>query len=311
MQVVTTVLKFVPLAIIGVVGLFFIDGDNLTPFAPEGTWSAISAAAPLTLWAFIGLESATVAAGEVKDPERTIPRATIIGTLAATLVYILTTVAVMGVVPQGELAASSSPFALAAGEMFGGGWDKVIALVAMIATFGALNGWIMLQGRVPLAAAEDGLFPAPFAQGARRAQDAGVRPGRLVRARLGPDAHELHAGPRRGVHVHHPAGDADDAGAVRVQRGRAGAPVSHRAGAVRPAAHFVRDVGHRRARVRLLGLGDHGLRQGHHRQGIRAAARRHPDLRRDEVVAGAAERRARRVPPARPCPSCELAGSAR
>ena len=75
-QVVTTVLKFVPLAIIGVVGLFFIDSDNLTPFAPEGTWSAISAAAPLTLWAFIGLESATVAAGEVKDPERTIPRAT-------------------------------------------------------------------------------------------------------------------------------------------------------------------------------------------------------------------------------------------
>ena len=60
-QVVTTVLKFVPLAIIGVVGLFFIDGDNLTPFAPDGTWSAISAAAPLTLWAFIGLESATVA----------------------------------------------------------------------------------------------------------------------------------------------------------------------------------------------------------------------------------------------------------
>ena len=163
-QVVTTVLKFVPLAIIGVVGLFFIDGDNLTPFAPEGTWTAISAAAPLTLWAFIGLESATVAAGEVKDPERTIPRATIIGTLAATLVYILTTVAVMGVVPQGELAASSSPFALAAGEMFGGGWDKVIALVAMVATFGALNGWILLQGRVPLAAAEDGLFPAAFAK---------------------------------------------------------------------------------------------------------------------------------------------------
>ena len=70
----------------------------------------------------------------------------------------------MGVVPQGELAASSSPFALAAAEMFGGGWDKVIALVAMVATFGALNGWIMLQGRVPLAAAEDGLFPAPFAK---------------------------------------------------------------------------------------------------------------------------------------------------
>ncbi|HEY8769494.1 MAG TPA: amino acid permease, partial [Thermoleophilaceae bacterium] len=149
-QVVTTVVKFVPLAIIGVVGLFFVKSSNLTPFAPHGTWSAISAAAPLTLWAFIGLESATVAAEEVKDPKRNIPKATVYGTLAATVVYLITTFAIMGVVPSGRLAQSSSPFALAAGDMFGGSWDKVIALVAMAATFGALNGWIMLQGRVPL-----------------------------------------------------------------------------------------------------------------------------------------------------------------
>jgi APA family basic amino acid/polyamine antiporter len=163
-QLVTTVLKFVPLAIIGIVGLFFIHGGNYTPFAPHGTGSAISAAAPLCLWAFIGLESAAVAAGEVKDPEKTIPRATIIGTLAATLVYILATVAIMGIIPTGELANSSSPFADAAGQAFGGSWDKVLALVAMAATFGALNGWILLQGRVPLAAAEDGLFPKQFAK---------------------------------------------------------------------------------------------------------------------------------------------------
>ena len=163
-QLVTTVLKFVPLVLIGVIGLFYMDTDNFTPFAPEGTWSAISAAAPLTLWAFIGLESATVTAEEVKDPERNIPRATIIGTGVTTVVYIVVTVAIMGVVSQTALAGSSSPFALAAGEMFGGSWDKVIALVALISTFGALNGWIMLQGRVPLAAAEDGLFPKQFAK---------------------------------------------------------------------------------------------------------------------------------------------------
>jgi APA family basic amino acid/polyamine antiporter len=163
-QVVTTVLKFVPIALIAVIGLFFIDSDNLTPFSPHGTWSAVSAAAPLTLWAFIGLESATVAAEEVKDPERNIPRATIIGTLLATVVYIVATVAIMGIIPTGELAASSSPFALAAAEMFGGSWDKVIAVVAMVSTFGALNGWIILQGRVPMAAAEDGLFPEQFAK---------------------------------------------------------------------------------------------------------------------------------------------------
>jgi APA family basic amino acid/polyamine antiporter len=163
-QVITTVLKFIPLAVIAIVGLFFIDSSNLTPFSPHGTWKAISAAAPLTLWAFIGLESATVAAAEVKDPERNIPRATIYGTLAATVVYILGTVSIMGVIPTHALANSTSPFADAAGAMFGGAWTKVFALVAMAATFGALNGWIMLQGRVPLAAAEDGLFPSIFAK---------------------------------------------------------------------------------------------------------------------------------------------------
>jgi basic amino acid/polyamine antiporter, APA family len=163
-QVVTTVLKFVPLALIGLIGIFFLDGDNYAPFSPHGTWSAISAAAPLTLWAFIGLESATVPAEEVRDPERTIPRATLIGTGVVTLVYILATAAIMGVLPTDQLAGSESPFADAAGVMFGGGWDKVIALVALVSTFGALNGWILLQGRVPLAAAEDGLFPGAFAR---------------------------------------------------------------------------------------------------------------------------------------------------
>jgi APA family basic amino acid/polyamine antiporter len=164
-QVVTTVLKFVPLAAIGIIGLFFIDGGNYEPFAPQGhSLSLLSTTAALTMWAFIGLESATVPAEEVDDPERTIPRATIFGTGITTVLYIVATVAIMGIIPAATLAESTSPFADAAGVAFGGGWDKVIALVALVSTFGALNGWIMLQGRVPLAAAEDGMFPAAFAK---------------------------------------------------------------------------------------------------------------------------------------------------
>jgi APA family basic amino acid/polyamine antiporter len=164
-QVVTTVLKFVPLALVALVGLFFIDGGNYTPFAPHGSGAGtLTAAATLTLWAFIGLESATVPADDVKDPRRTNPRATLIGTLAVTTVYIVSTVAIMGIIPADELARSSSPFADAAGVIFGGGWDKVIAVVALISTAGALNGWILLQGQVPLAAARDGLFPRQFAR---------------------------------------------------------------------------------------------------------------------------------------------------
>jgi basic amino acid/polyamine antiporter, APA family len=164
-QVATTILKFVPLAVIGLVGIFFVEGGNYEPFSPHGaSLSLLSSTAALTLWAFIGLESATVPAEEVKDPERTIPRATIIGTTLATLLYLLATAAIMGIIPTDQLAASASPFSDAAAQVFGGGWDKVIAAVAMISTLGALNGWILLQGRVPLAAAEDGMFPSPFAR---------------------------------------------------------------------------------------------------------------------------------------------------
>jgi basic amino acid/polyamine antiporter, APA family len=170
-QVVTTILKFVPLAVIGVVGLFYVKGGNFTPFAPADggfDWH-INAAATLALWAFIGLESATVPAEEVKDPERTIPRATILGTLATTVLYLVALVAIVGVLSQAALAGSSAPFADAANVMWGGTflgltWGKWIALVALAATLGALNGWIMLTARVSLAAADDGLFPKPFAQ---------------------------------------------------------------------------------------------------------------------------------------------------
>jgi basic amino acid/polyamine antiporter, APA family len=164
-QVVTTVLKFVPLAAIGVIGLFYIDGGNFTPFHPSGgsDWH-IGAAATLALWAFIGLESATVPAGEVKNPERNIYRSTIIGTVVTTIVYVVALIAIMGIIPATQLAQSESPFADAANIMWGGDWGNVIAVVAMISTLGALNGWILLQGRIPLAAAEDGLFPKQFAR---------------------------------------------------------------------------------------------------------------------------------------------------
>ncbi len=170
-QVVTTVLKFVPLAVIGIIGLFYIDGANFTPFTTaEGGFDwHVNAAATLALWAFIGLESATVPAEEVKNPEKTIPRATIIGTLATTALYIVALVAIVGVLSQAALAGSSAPFADAANAMWGGtflglAWGKWISLVAIAATLGALNGWIMLSARVSLAAADDGLFPQPFSR---------------------------------------------------------------------------------------------------------------------------------------------------
>jgi basic amino acid/polyamine antiporter, APA family len=141
-------------------------GSNFTPFTTlHGFDWGISSAALLTLWAFIGLESATIPAEEVKDPEKTIPRSTIIGTGASTIVYLITTIALFGMIATPVLAKSSSPFADGANVIFGGtAGGKAIAVVAMVAIFGVLNGWILLQGRAPLGAAQDGLFPKRFAQ---------------------------------------------------------------------------------------------------------------------------------------------------
>lgn len=165
-QLVTTVLKLVPLVLVATLGLLYFDPDNFLPLNQSGrsSFSAITATVTLTLWAFLGLESATVPAADVRDPERTIPRATIIGTAAASLVYIFGTVAVMGALPPSELAVSTAPYADAGRVMWGGWAGHLVGLGAIVSCFGALNGWILLQGQIPLAAAMDGLFPGPFAR---------------------------------------------------------------------------------------------------------------------------------------------------
>jgi basic amino acid/polyamine antiporter, APA family len=165
-QLVTTVLKLVPLLAIATIGLLFVKSGNFRPFNPSGQsdFHALTAAAALTLWAFIGLESATVPAEDVDHPERTIPRSTILGALGTALIYVLGTVAVMGVLPVSVLANSNAPFADAARQMFGGWAGDAVAIGAIISAFGALNGWILLQGQIPLAAARDRLFPASFAK---------------------------------------------------------------------------------------------------------------------------------------------------
>ncbi|GAB2907657.1 amino acid permease [Streptomyces heilongjiangensis] len=166
-QVVSTVLKFVPLLLVATIGLFFIDTDNYGPFnaSGESVPGAIAASAALLLYSFLGVESAAVSAGEVRDPERTVGRASVLGTVASAVVYILGTVAVFGLVPHKELVASGAPFADAVDSIAGGSWGgTVIALVAVASIVGCLNGWILLSAQMPYAAARDGLFPKPFAR---------------------------------------------------------------------------------------------------------------------------------------------------
>ncbi len=163
-QLITTILKLVPLVVIATLGLLFFNVDHFRPFNVSGgsNLSAVTATVALTLWAFLGLESATIPADDIRDPKRTIPRATILGTVVTALVYVLGTVAVMGIIPPEGLAASNAPYADAAREVWGSWAGYAVGAGAAISCFGALNGWILLQGQMPLAAARDGLFPKAF-----------------------------------------------------------------------------------------------------------------------------------------------------
>ncbi|HET9256445.1 MAG TPA: amino acid permease [Pseudonocardiaceae bacterium] len=164
-QLVTTVLKFAALLFVSVVGLFYIDTANFTPWnvSGQGAVAAVGAGMAIALFSYLGVEVASVAAGKVRDPDKNVPRSTVLGTLACAVVYLLSLIAVFGVVPNGELQKSTAPFSDAVNVMFGGTWaGYVMAIVVIISGFGALNGWTMICAEMPLAAARDGLFPQRF-----------------------------------------------------------------------------------------------------------------------------------------------------
>ncbi len=165
-QVATLVLKLLPLIVIGLAGLvhFTPAAFTLPPAGDDSIGQQIVATMTLTLWAFLGLECATIPADSVRDPARTIPRATVVGTLAAAVIYIVATVGVMSLVPGETLGASTAPFADAARRLFGNAAAGAVALGAAISCFGALNGWVLVCGQLPRAVAADGLFPSVFAR---------------------------------------------------------------------------------------------------------------------------------------------------
>jgi basic amino acid/polyamine antiporter, APA family len=163
-QKITTVLKITPLLLVTIMGLFYIDLNNFIPFniSSVSNFSAITATATLTLFAFLGLESATIPAGNIHEPEKTIPRATMIGTIITIFIYVLSSTVVMGMIPAAELKNSNAPFADAAAIIWGDRARYWVAAGAIVSTLGALNGWILLQGQMPMAAARDKLFPIIF-----------------------------------------------------------------------------------------------------------------------------------------------------
>ncbi|QKW49094.1 amino acid permease [Streptomyces buecherae] len=196
-QLVSTVLKFAPLLLVAIGGLVFFDPANLGPFqaGDQSLTGSVSAAAAILLFSYLGVESAAMSAGEVRDPRRNVGRATVLGTLGAALVYLLGTLAVFGTVAHADLVDSTAPFSDSVNAMFGGDWGGVvIACAALVSMTGALNGWTLMSAQAPYAAARDGLFPAAFLRRRRGVPTTGVLVGTVLASLLTVAAYTLGTG---------------------------------------------------------------------------------------------------------------------
>jgi APA family basic amino acid/polyamine antiporter len=166
-QNVTVVLKFLPLLFVGVVGWFFVRSANFGPFNASGgsLYSGIGIAAGVALFSFIGVEAAAVTAKRVKNPRRNVGRASILGTAASAILYVLVTAVVMGLVAHHALTTTGAPFVNAFDAIFPhSAWaGQFIAAVAVVSGIGALNGWTLIVTETSRAIAQDDLFPRPFA----------------------------------------------------------------------------------------------------------------------------------------------------
>jgi APA family basic amino acid/polyamine antiporter len=165
-SLITSIIKITPLIAIGIFGLFFLEVDNFLAFNISGVsnFQALTATAALTFFAYMGIECATIPAGDIENPKKTIPRSTYFGLGITAFVYIIGTISLLGVIPPEDLQHSQAPFSDAAAILWGPWAENLVAFAAIISTLGALNGWILVQGQIPAAIARDKLFPTIFAK---------------------------------------------------------------------------------------------------------------------------------------------------
>ncbi|MGO0905600.1 APC family permease [Clostridioides difficile] len=162
-QTVATIGKMIPLALIIIFG--FIKGQSseiLSPFVGDGVSvsSALGQVLIATLFAYDGWINVGAISGEMKSPEKDLPRAIVGGLSLVMAVYIIINVAYLWVVPASELATVTSPATLVATKLFGNLGGKIITVGILISVFGTLNGYLLTGSRIPYTLAERGTLPA-------------------------------------------------------------------------------------------------------------------------------------------------------
>ena len=163
-QLISTLLKLLPLIFIVLLGAFNFNVNNLPELNPSNLHpiSLIATVTTLVMWSFIGIETATVPADNVINPQETIPKVLIASVITILVLYILVSIAIAALVPTSELLNSSAPFALAASKILGVTGGTIVSLGALISTLGSLNANTLTAGNLSLAAARDGLLPSKF-----------------------------------------------------------------------------------------------------------------------------------------------------
>lgn len=168
-QLVTTLLKAAPLIAVVIVAAIFLGrgipaaSQAITPISG----GSIASVAALALFSMVGFESASVSCDKIKDPGRNVPISSVFGAALTGIIYIAATWAVFYLLPVSKAATSHSPFADAILPLLGPVAGSAIALFATISAVGALNGWILCSGEVPLKLARDGVFPTWFGKTTR------------------------------------------------------------------------------------------------------------------------------------------------
>jgi len=163
----TMALALIPIVAIALFGWFWFDSAVFMAgwnTSGDSHLHAISRAASMALWAYMGIESATVSAGVIENPRRNIPLATLIGLVIAAFVYVLSSAVIMGILSNDELRRAHAPFAEAARLAIGVPGAIVISVCAILKSIGSLGGWMLLVGQSAKAAADDGMFPKGFAR---------------------------------------------------------------------------------------------------------------------------------------------------
>jgi putrescine:ornithine antiporter len=157
----------IPVGLLSLIGWFWFSSSTFgAAWNPKGLTLAqgMGSSISLTLWAFLGMESAAQNSDAVENPKRDVPLACMFGTLGAAVIYILSTTVIQGIVPNADLAASTGPFALAYATMFNPTIGSIIMALAVLACLGSLLGWQFTIAQTARTAAQERMFPTIFSR---------------------------------------------------------------------------------------------------------------------------------------------------